>query len=98
MNKITGILVRTMKRELAKSRYIDVSRGSEKLLLISRRRLNTVLNHLIAEGYPVVSIKIEGTDKPPFRILCHPGDTAIMDILKQRRIPTAAGSHKEHGL
>ena len=98
MNRITARLVDTMKKELTRSRYIDVSRGSEKLMLVSRRRLNTALNILIAEGYSVVSIKIEGSDKPPFRLLCRPQDAAITDILKQRRIPTASGSHKEHGL
>lgn len=86
MNAITEKLTEAMKKELTKSRYIDVSSGSEKLLCVSKERLNTALNHLIHEGYSVVSIKEKGSGKPTFRILCRKGDSSIKDILKQRKI------------
>lgn len=88
MNKITAKLVEAMKNELARSKYIDVSFGCEKLLCVSRERLNTALNHLTHEGYSVVTIKEKGFGKPTFRILCRKDDSAITDILKRRKILT----------
>ena len=90
MNTITSRLVEEMKKELTRSKYIDVSSGCEKLLCVSRERLNTALNHLVHEGYSVVTIKEKGFGKPSFRILCRKGDHAIKDILKQRKIMTGS--------
>lgn len=98
MNRITAQLAEAMRKELTRSKYIDVSRGCEKLLLVSRRRLNTVLNLLITEGYSVVTFHEEGSDKPPYRILCRKEDNTLKDILKQRKIVTCGGTHKEHAL
>lgn len=92
MNTITSRLVEEMKKELARSKYIDVSSGCEKLLCVSRERLNTALNHLVHEGYSVVTIKEKGFGKPSFRILCRKGDNAVKDILKQRKIMTGSAS------
>lgn len=90
MNTITSRLVEEMKKELTRSKYIDVSSGCEKLLCVSRERLNTALNRLVHEGYSVVTIKEKGFGKPSFRILCRKGDHAIKDILKQRKIMTGS--------
>jgi len=92
MNTITARLAEEMKKELTRSKYIDVSSGCEKFLCVSKERLNTVLNHLVHEGYSVVTIKEKGFGKPAFRILCRKGDNTVKDILKQRKIMTGSAS------
>ena len=88
MNTITSRLTEAMKKELTKNKYIDVSSGSEKLLHVSKGRMNTALNQLIKDGYSVISIKEKGSGKPPYQILCRKDDNYIKDILKQRKILT----------
>lgn len=87
-NAIAEKLTRALKKELTKHRYIDVSAGAENFLYISRTRLNTILDHLIEEGYTVISIKKKGSRQPPYRLLCRAEDDPLKDILKQRKILT----------
>lgn len=88
MNDITARLADSMRKELTRSKYIDVSSGSERLLHVSKGRLNTALNQLIREGYSVISFREKGSGRPTFRILCRKEDKTISDILKQRKILT----------
>lgn len=84
--------VELLKSSLANGGYIDVGKGSELLVGVSRTKFDAALKQLEAEGYKIQSIPIKqqfGQGNTPFKLLTQPDVTRkeIFDNSDQIRPP-----------
>lgn len=75
---ILGNLAGTLKSEVDQNKFIDVGTGVENLLDVTRTKLDTAIQMVQNQGYPVHTIKVEqlGTGHlTTYKIMTQPGVT-----------------------
>jgi transposase len=77
--KITMSTVDVLKKEVDKSKYIDVGSGVAESMGISSSRLDTAVQYLSDKGYEVHKIQVPQVGNPDqkttVKVLCKPGTT-----------------------
>lgn len=83
---LTKTTANVLKDQIAKKTYLDIGRGTENYMGISRTKLDTAVEMLKEEGYVVKNIKVlqQGTGQyTTVRVLAPPGST-MKDISSNR--------------
>src|SRR6478609_8457327 len=98
----TDILLATsnmLRDEVAKKSVIDIGKGVENQLGVSKEKLATAGSILKAEGYPVHTVQVDqqGTrNKTAIKVLAKPG-TTYRDIVQDTSVIQQIQQHSEDG-
>jgi len=98
----TDILLATsnmLRDEVAKKSVIDIGKGVENQLGVSKEKLATAVSILKAEGYPVHTVQVDqqGTrNKTAIKVLAKPG-TTYRDIVQDTSVIQQIQQHSEDG-
>ena len=97
-NDITKATSEALKDSISKNKYIDIGKGTEYALGVSRTKLNTAIEKLKEEGYTVNYIKVEQKTNPgkftSVKVLAAPGLT-YKDIYNNRDKISLIGEYSE---
>lgn len=88
-----------LRDEIASKKYLDVGRGTENHLGISRERLNTAIAKLQEEGYTVHYLKVRqlGTGNETSVKVLAPPDTKFSEVYKNRADIRTVSNYSEDG-